>query len=201
MERGLITYRVNILTQILICAKEKKVEFNKEDFALSNFISFSKTSPFFEINSAMTDNLKNKYGFDFNSIDTLIKGKDSIIDFISTVPKTKSLLRSQADVLKKICKENIINIHMLMEIRNATDGIVFLLNYFSEISNGIIETQTKLTKPRKVEIFYKIAEKAAERKLRDPKEIALFYALGDNCGKVENWKENITYKEIDPTKY
>ena len=201
MERGLITYIVNLLTQILICAKEKNVEFNKDDFALSKFISFSKNSPFLEINKSMLDNLKNKYGFDFDSIDTLVKGKDSIIDFISTVPKTKSLLQSQVDVLKKLCKENITNLRMLMEIRNATDGIIFLLNYFSEISNGIIDTETKLTKPRKVELFYKIAEKAAERKLKDPKEIALFYAFGDNCGKVENWKENITYKEADPTKY
>ena len=90
---------------------------------------------------------------------------------------------------------------MLQQIYNSIDGIKFLLNYFSEISSGIIDTQIHLTKPSKIEVFYKIASKAAEKKLKDPKEIALFYSFGDNCGKVENWKENITYKEADPVKY
>ena len=201
MERGLITYIVNILTQILICAKEKKVEFNKEDFSLSSLISFSKNSPFLELNKDVLDNLKNKYGFDFNSIETLTKGKDSIIDFLSTIPNTKSLLQSQVDVLKKLSKENVTDFFMIKQLYKSIDGIVFLINYFSEISKGLIDTQLQLTKPRKIELFYKIANKAAERELKDPKEIALFYAYGDNCGKVDNWKENITYKEADPVKY
>ena len=100
MERGLITYIVNILTQILICCKEKKVEFNKDDFSLSKFITISKEPPFFKLDDSMIENLKNKYGFDFNNIDTLIKGKDSIIEFISTIPNTKDLLESQINALK-----------------------------------------------------------------------------------------------------
>ena len=35
----------------------------------------------------------------------------------------------------------------------------------------------------------------------DIKEIALEYAGGDNCGNVENWKDNMTYKEIHQLKY
>lgn len=201
MERGLITYIVNILTQILICCKEKKVEFNKDDFSLSKFITISKEPPFFKLDDLMIENLKNKYGFDFNNIDTLIKGKDSIIEFISTIPNTKDLLESQINALKKFTKENITNYNMLKAINNSTDGIFFLTNYFSEISNGIIDTQVKLSKPRKIEVYFNIADKAAERKLKDPKEIALLYALGDNCGKIENWKENITYRETSPIKY
>ena len=201
MERGLITYIVNILTQILICCKEKKVEFNKDDFSLSKFITISKEPPFFKLDDSMIENLKNKYGFDFNNIDTLIKGKDSIIEFISTIPNTKDLLESQINALKKFTKENITNYNMLKAINNSTDGIFFLTDYFSEISNGIIDTQVKLSKPRKIEVYFSIADKAAERKLKDPKEIALLYALGDNCGKIENWKENITYKETSPIKY
>ncbi len=201
MERGLITYIVNILTQILICCKEKKVEFNKDDFSLSKFITISKEPPFFKLDDTMIENLKNKYGFDFNNIDTLIKGKDSIIEFISTIPNTKDLLESQINALKKFTKENITNYNMLKAINNSTDGIFFLTDYFSEISNGIIDTQVKLSKPRKIEVYFNIADKAAERKLKDPKEIALLYALGDNCGKIENWKENITYRETSPIKY
>jgi hypothetical protein len=201
MERGLITYVVNLLTQIIICANQKKVEFNKDDFALSNFITISKNPPFFELNNDTLNNLKNKYGFDFNMIESLVKGKESIIDFLSTVTSTKSLMQNQLDVLKSLLKEKIRDIFMVKQIYNSIDGIIFLINYFSEISNGIMDTQLKLTKPRKIETYYKIASKAAERNIKDPKEIALLYAYGDNCGKIENWKENMTYKEMDPIKY
>lgn len=201
MERGLITYVVNILTQIIICANQKNVEFDKNDFSLSNFIQFSKTSPFIELNQSTLDTLKQKYGFDFQSIETLTKGKESIINFISSIPNAKSLFNAQIDTLKNLSKNNLTNLFMLSQINKSTDGLVFLMNFFSEIYNGIVDTQGELSKPRKIELFYKIASKAAERKLKDPKEICLYYSLGDNCGKVDNWKENITYKESDPVKY
>lgn len=201
MERGLITYVVNILTQIIICANQKNVEFDKNDFSLSNFIQFSKTSPFIELNQSTLDTLKQKYGFDFQSIETLTKGKESIINFISSIPNAKSLFNAQIDTLKNLSKNNLTNLFILQQINKSTDGLVFLMNFFSEIYNGIVDTQGELSKPRKIELFYKIASKAAERKLKDPKEICLYYSLGDNCGKVENWKENIIYKESDPVKY
>ena len=201
MGRGLITYVVNILTQIIICANQKNVEFDKNDFSLSNFIQFSKTSPFIELNQSTLDTLKEKYGFDFQRIETLTKGKESIINFISSIPNAKSLFNAQIDTLKNLSKNNLTNLFMLSQINKSTDGLVFLMNFFSEIYNGIVDTQGELSKPRKIELFYKIASKAAERKLKDPKEICLYYSLGDNCGKVENWKENITYKESDPVKY
>ena len=201
MGRGLITYVVNILTQIIICANQKNVEFDKNDFSLSNFIQFSKTSPFIELNQSTLDTLKEKYGFDFQRIETLTKGKESIINFISSIPNAKSLFNAQIDTLKNLSKNNLTNLFMLSQINKSTDGLVFLMNFFSEIYNGIVDTQGELSKPRKIELFYKIASKAAERKLKDPKEICLYYSLGDNCGKVENWKKNITYKESDPVKY
>ena len=49
--------------------------------------------------------------------------------------------------------------------------------------------------------MYKIALHAAKRKLKDPREIAIEYSNGDNCGNVDNWKENMTYKEFHPLKY
>ena len=201
MERGLITYVVNILTHIIICANQKNVEFDKNDFSLSNFIQFSKTSPFIELNQSTLDTLKQKYGFDFQSIETLTKGKESIINFISSIPNAKSLFNAQIDTLKNLSKNNLTKLFMLSQINKSPYGLDFLMNVFSEIYNGIVDTQGELSKPRKIELFYKIASKAAERKLKDPKEICLYYSLGDNCGKVDNWKENITYKESDPVKY
>jgi len=201
MERGLVTYIINILTQIMICAKEKKVEFNKDDFSLSSLICFSKSPPFLEINQNTLNDLKEKYNFNFNQIETLVKGKNSIIDFLATVPKTKLLLDNQFEILKKMAKQSIKDFFMLKQLYNSIDGISFISNYFGEISSGLIDVQKQLTKPRKIELFFSIASKSAERKLKDPKEIALYYAYGDNCGKIENWKENITYKESAPIKY
>ena len=201
MERGLTTYIVYLMTQMIIYAKEKHAEFNIDDFSLGNFINISKDPPFIKLNNDALNNIKNKYGFDFNMIESLVKGKESIIDFLSTITSTKSLMENQLEVLKGLSKEKIRDIFMVKQIYNSIDGIIFLINYFSEISSGIMDTQLKLTKPRKIETYYKIASEAAERKIKDPKEIALLYAYGDNCGKIENWKENMTYKEMDPIKY
>ena len=90
---------------------------------------------------------------------------------------------------------------MLEQLEDAIDGLVFLIDFFNEISNGIIETQIKLSKPKKIQLFFKIAESAANKKLKDPKKIALLYSSGDNCGSVDKWKENMTYKEFYRLKY
>ena len=50
-------------------------------------------------------------------------------------------------------------------------------------------------------MFLKIAENAAEENIKDPKKIALVYSFGDNCGNINNWMENMTYKEFYPLKY
>ena len=41
LERGLISYIINILTQIYINANKKKVKFSMQDFSLSNFITIT----------------------------------------------------------------------------------------------------------------------------------------------------------------
>ena len=201
LERGLITYVIYFISQILICAKEKNEQFNIEDFSLSKFISFSKDIPFININPDTLNNLKNKYNFDFNMNDNLIKGKDSILEFLSTITKTKTIIENQIDVIKTLSKEMIINKYILEQIRNLFDSLKFIWNYFSELFDGIIDVQKQLTNNKRLKLFYNIANKAAEKKIKDPKYLALLYSNGDNCGDVNNWEQNITYKETDPTKY
>lgn len=201
MERGLITYIINILIQVIISANEKKVKFSLADISLDKFIYITNTLPFVEINKNMLVMLKKKYGFDFYKNDFLRNGLNSIIDFLSTIPSIRSVLENQVIILKNLAIESITNLDMLEQVRIAIDGIIFLIDFFTEITNGIMETQIALTKPRKIELFYKIAQHAAKSKLKDPKEIALLYADGDNCGEVENWKENMTYKVFHPLKY
>lgn len=201
MERGLTTYILNILIQIIISANEKNVKFSLSDITLDKFIYITNSLPFVEINKNMLKILKKKYGFDFYKNNFLKRGLNSIIDFLSTIPSIKAVLENQVIVLKNLSMESIGNIDMLEQLGVAIDGIIYLIDFFTEITNGILETQLSLTKPKKIELFFRIANHAAKKKLKDPKEIALEYAGGDNCGNVENWKDNMTYKEIHQLKY
>ena len=201
LERGLISYIINILTQIYINANKKKVKFSMQDFSLSNFITITTEAPFIVINGSILKTLKDKYDFDFEKNKVLKNGLDSILDFLSTIPNIKGVLQNQVLVLKNLILDSIKNLDMVKQIKVAIDGILFLIDFFSEITNGLIETQLKITKPSNIELYFRIAEDAAKKKINDPKELVLAYASGDNCGSSENWKENMTYKEYHEMKF
>lgn len=201
LERGLITYIINLLTQIIISANKKKIKFTLNDISLDKFIFITNSLPFVELNKNILVSLKKKYDFDFYKNDCLKNGLNSIIDFLSSIPSIKSVLENQVIVLKNLCLKSITNIDMIDQIGVAIDGIYFLIDFFHEITNGLMETQIALTKPRKIELFYKISMDAADKKFHDPKQIALTYANGDNCGDIEKWEENMTYREFHQLKY
>ena len=201
LERGLITYFMTILIHILISANKKNIKFNLDDLSVQKFIYITDTLPYVKINKNVLSILEKKYGFEFYKDEILMNGINSIIDFLSTIPSIKSVLENQVIVLKNLSMESINNIEMLDQLSVAIDGIIFLIDFFSEITNSIWETQVELSKPKKIELFYKIAINAAKKNLKDPKEIAFYYALGDKCENIENWKENITYLEFYPLKY
>ena len=172
-----------------------------EDFSLSNFISISTEAPFININGSILKILKEKYDFDFEKNKMLKKGLDSILEFLSTIPNIKGVLENQVLVLKNLILDSITNIDMIKEIKVAIDGIMFLIDFFSEITNGLIETQLKITKPSNIELYFRIAEDASKKMINDPKELVLAYASGDNCGSSDKWKENMTYKEYHEMKF
>ena len=201
MERGLISYIINILTQIYISANKKKVKVSMEDFSLSNFIAISTEAPFININGSILKILKEKYDFDFEKNKMLKKGLDSILEFLSIIPNIKGVLENQVIVLKNLILDSITNIDMIKEIKVAIDCIMFLIDFFSEITNGLIDTQLKITKPSNIELYFRIAEDASKKMINDPKEFVLAYASGDNCGSSDKWKENMTYKEYHEMKF
>ena len=130
LERGLITYVIFFITQILICVKEKKEQFNKEDFSLSKFISFSKDKTLITINEDYLSNLKNKYSLDSNIFDSLIKGKDSILEFLSTIKKAKIIITNQFEAVNKIKKEILINKNIIQILNNFIKSFEFLWDFF-----------------------------------------------------------------------
>lgn len=200
-ERGLVTYIVYFITQLLICAKEKNIEYNINDFSFSNFITITLNKPYINLNQEALTNFIKKYNFDINMTNILTKGKDIILDFLSILPKAQKLFENQIQIIKKLIEENLFNIPMINEILNFLEGLNFLFDFFSEITKGIMEAQSKVTNTEKYKLLFDIANKAADKKLKDPKEIALYFANGDNCGKIEDWNENMTFREIQPSKY
>ena len=90
---------------------------------------------------------------------------------------------------------------MIKQIGVSIDGILFLIDFFTEIANGVVDTQLKITKPSNIELYFRIAEDAAKKKISDPREVVLAYGFGENCGNSEKWKENMTYKEYHQLKF
>ena len=77
---------------------------------------------------------------------------------------------------------------MINHLKVSMDAIVFLLDFFNEITKGINEANLKMLKPKNMDLYFKIAEDAAKNKINDPKEIVMVYADDDNCGSIINGK-------------
>ena len=54
---------INLLTQIMISAKEKKVKFDPNDISFDKFIFISTNVPFIELNKNILNTLKKKIQF------------------------------------------------------------------------------------------------------------------------------------------
>ena len=201
LERSLIAYIIYLFEQIISCAKAKKVVFDKNDFSLTKFVSITKEKPFISFNQEALDNLKAKYGFDINMIDSLIKGKKSIINFLSSMIDTKTVIEKQYEMVKGLILDFGKNYRLVTKLKDAIEGIKFIFNYFSEITSGILSVENQLSNPRKIDLFYRIAQDAANKGITDPKELVLIYSLGDNCGSTSKWEENVCYKKVEILKF
>ena len=95
MERGLISYLINILTQIYIKANDKNIEFTMKELYLSNFIELSKESPYIRINGSISQTLKEKYDFELEKNKILKSGLDALKDLLSSSSNMKIILQNQ----------------------------------------------------------------------------------------------------------
>ena len=93
------------------------------------------------------------------------------------------------------------NFRLVTKLTSTIKGIKFISNYYKEIISSILSVHGQLINPRKIDLFYRIAQDAANKNITDPKELVLIYSLGENCGSVSKWKENLCYKKVDVLKY
>ena len=200
-ERALISFIIYLFEQIFLCAKAKNKEFNKKDFSITNFISKTNEIPFIAFNPGAFDDLKANYEFDINKIDTLSKALRSIINFLNSFTETKKIISDQLKANKELLNNLGNNFRLVTKLTSTIKGIKFISNYYSEIISSILSVQGQLIDPRKIDLFYRIAQDAANKNITDPKELVLIYSLGENCGSVSKWKENLCYKKVDVLKY
>ena len=148
------------------------------------------------------DNLKSKYQFDVNNLEYISKGKSSIIDFLSTFFNMAEIFNKQLNIISKFLNLNTLkDLKVIPKLKSSKDIILFLINYNSEIISGLTSVQNQLVNPRRIDLFFRIANDAAQNKVDDPKELVLRYSWGENCGSAKNWEQNIGYKKVQILKY
>ena len=201
LERAVISFIIYLFEQIISCAKKNRVEFDKNDFAITNFIKISKENPFISFNQETMNNLKAKYGFDINNIESLSNSQKSLINFLATVIDTKNVIVKQYELVKGLIIDLRNNLSLVKKVNQSLEGIKFIINYFSELTKSFFLAEQQLQNPRKIELFFKIAQKAAEKDINDPKELVLIFSLGDNCGSITKYEENLGYKKVEIYKY
>ena len=200
LERAAITYIIYLIEQIMISAKDKKNIFTQNEFSLSNFITIQTKSPYFTLNQVAFDDIKSKCEFDKNTIEQINKGQTSLISFISTAFDIENNIAKPAEMIRELLFKFDLK-SIIKRRKTIIKSVQFIANYFSELSTSIISIQNQLTNPQRVELFFKIANDAAKKNITDPKEFALRYSLGETCGKIDDWEENICYKKIEILKY
>ena len=196
-ERSLITYILLILIKLKSHIKKNNISFSNEDFNILNFITFSIQSPFINLNNTELDRLIKKYGFDFKNDITLLNGKNSIYDFISSLSKCKELFDYQIKQIQKIINQiNTKNINQIKHISKTIDAFKIIDMIVCEIFTTIKDFNKNLNK-EKITLLYNIAEDCYNKNIIEPKEIVFHYSEGQMCDTIENWESNICYREIE----
>ena len=82
--------------------------------------------------------LKEKYDFDLQENKILKPGLDSLKDLLSTSPNMRTHLQNQLIVLRNLIFHSFKNKEMINHLKLALDGIVFLLDFFNDITKGYL---------------------------------------------------------------
>ena len=128
-----------------------------KELYLSNFIELSKESPYIRINGSISQTLKEKYDFELEKNKILKSGLDALKDLLSFSSNMKIILQNQLIVLRNIIYHSFRNKEMINHLKVSMDAIVFLLDFFNEITKGINEANLKMLKPKNMDLYFKIA--------------------------------------------
>ncbi len=164
-------------------------------------MKFSFEPPFITMSDKIFEHLKEKCNFDFNSNPLLIKGKEDLFGFLSSVPESRKFLLNQLKKIKNIILKKNYLMGLISKIKESISSILFLFNLFTETETSLTTTQKNIANIHKIETYFYIGKKTVDRNFTDPKEIAFYYSKGDICEKIDDWKENIGFKKFHLEKY
>ena len=201
LERALITYIIYLYEQIIMSAMTKKLNYDKNDFATSNFITITKKKPYITFDEDVLYNLKVKYGIDLNLVNTVEKIRRIIIDFLSTVEDKKKVLEKQYEIIGRFLIDFGKNSRLTSKLKDSLEQIKYIINYFIELDRNLISVRDHLKNPNKIELFFNIAQNAAKRGIRDLKELVYVFSLGDNVGGIITLEETIVDNDNRTIKY
>ena len=201
LERALITYIIYLYEQIIMSAMTKKLNYDKNDFATSNFITITKKKPYITFDGDVLYNLKVKYGIDLNLVNTVEKIRRIIIDFLSTVEDKKKVLEKQYEIIGRFLIDFGKNSRLTSKLKDSLEQIKYIINYFIELDRNLISVRDHLKNPNKIKLFFNIAQNTAKRGIRDLKELVYVFSLRDNDGGFITLEETIVDNDNGIIKY
>ena len=221
VERSITTFIILYLIQINknIGSDIKKIE----EFDFKSLFKIDSQAPFIHINDTKKKELKDNLKIDVEDNKDIINSKAAILGFFETLNKFKDFfvelgLKSKklyadcveiAEELKKQYKSegkdhitmgqalDYINISQknISKVFDISSVVVLMADLFIEISSTIYSLSQKIMRPNEILKWEKIAQDAVKKKIFDPKEIVFYYAMEEKCKRIQDWEQNITYRE------
>jgi hypothetical protein len=222
IERSVSSFMVQILVQIF---KEIKNDYSKiKNFNFKSLFKFELQSPFFTLNTESVAELKKIFQINLESNKELMRAKDAILEFIKSLILLKdwlvgvqndiTILYNQGVNFVKVVKRKIEaegedgitygqavdylskGEKNLSNIANITQLIKTVNSFLFEIVNTITTLADKILSRKELTFLQLIANDAVNKNIFAAKEIVFYYSKEDKCKRIEDWEENICYKEI-----
>lgn len=221
VERSLSSFLILIMIEI---NKELGDDLKKlEEFDYKSLIQIDSKPPFVHINEEKKKELKNSFKVDIESNKDIQNCKQTILAFIETLNKFKDFFVELTEKTKKFYGDSLKIVEELKKQYKSdgkdhiTAGQAFDLmataeknlekvfdvssilslmgNLFLELASTIYTLSQKIMHPNELRKWAKIAADAAKKKIFDPKEIVFVYALEEKCKRIQDWEQNICYRE------
>jgi len=213
---------VQILVQIY---KQINNDYEKiKNFSFKSLFKFELQAPYFSLNSKSVEELKSSIKVNLEENKELMQAKNSIFDFTKSLISLKDWFATIKTDITNLYNQgvNFVNVIKRKIQAEGEDGITYgqavdylaigeknlknlasitqlistVNNFFIEIVNTITTLADKILNPRELYRLQLIASDAVKKKLFGAKEIVFYYTKEEKSLRIEDWQENICYKEI-----
>ena len=75
--------------------------------------------------------------------------------------------------------------------------LIFFFDVINEIISSFSNIGNTLNQPQEMELLNKISEDAVQKNIFEPMQICFNYSYGECCKNIADWKENMTYQELE----